>query len=423
MSQINIGLLGFGVVGTGVAKILLEQQGHLVSRHGQQIVLSKICDLDITRDRGVKLPAGMLTDKADEIIESPDINIVVETIGGINPAKSFILSALKHGKHVVTSNKEVIAKCGEEIFQTAKENKVNVFYEAAVGGGIPILRPLNKCLAANKIEEVFGIVNGTTNYILSRMSKEGAEFADVLQDAQSLGYAEADPTADVEGFDAQYKAKILTSLAYGINISLESIYREGITKITATDIDYAKEFGYVIKLLAIAKDTAQGLDVRVQPTMVPVDHPLASVSGAYNAIFVIGNNVGETMFYGKGAGMLPTASAVVADIIDIALEPSYRMRNIVSPDKPPISIDQISSKYYLRLCVADHPGVLAKISTILGNQEVSILTVLQKESQAGIAELIIITDKVNEGRLQSAVKEIANLDIVFAVASLIRVGL
>ena len=423
MSQINIGLLGFGVVGTGVAKILLEQQGHLVSRHGQQIVLSKICDLDITRDRGVKLPAGMLTDKADEIIESPDINIVVETIGGINPAKSFILSALKHGKHVVTSNKEVIAKCGEEIFQTAKENKVNVFYEAAVGGGIPILRPLNKCLVANKIEEVFGIVNGTTNYILSRMSKEGAEFADVLQDAQSLGYAEADPTADVEGFDAQYKAKILTSLAYGINISLESIYREGITKITATDIDYAKEFGYVIKLLAIAKDTAQGLDVRVQPTMVPVDHPLASVSGAYNAIFVIGNNVGETMFYGKGAGMLPTASAVVADIIDIALEPSYRMRNIVSPDKPPISIDQISSKYYLRLCVADHPGVLAKISTILGNQEVSILTVLQKESQAGIAELIIITDKVNEGRLQSAVKEIANLDIVSAVASLIRVGL
>ncbi|MFH1429769.1 MAG: homoserine dehydrogenase [Candidatus Margulisiibacteriota bacterium] len=423
MSVINIGLIGFGIVGTGVAKILLEQAAQIESRLGKKVVLKKIVDLDITHDRGIKLPAGILSTKADDIINDPEINIVIEVIGGVKPARDFIISSLKNGKHVVTSNKEVIAKCGREIFKTAKENGVNIFYEAAVGGGIPILRPLNKCLAANKIEEVCGIVNGTTNYILSKMTKEGRNFSDILKEAQDAGFAEADPTADVEGFDAMYKVKILTSLAYGVDIELDDIYREGISKVSAVDIEYAKEFGYVIKLLAIAKDTENGLDVRVHPTMIPKDHALASVSGAFNAIFVHGNNVGETMFYGPGAGMLPTASAVVADMLDLAADGSYRIRDIVKPDTKPVNISMIKSQYYLRLIVVDKPGVLGKISTILGNNQVSILTVLQKEVKGALAELIIITDKVQEVQVQSAIKEMTTLDVVHEVANLIRVGL
>ncbi|MFC1478330.1 homoserine dehydrogenase [Candidatus Margulisiibacteriota bacterium] len=423
MSTINIGLIGFGIVGTGVAKILLEQGSQIGARLGKQVVLQKIVDLDITRDRGIKLPDGILSTNVDDIIKNPDIHIVVEVIGGVKPAGDFIISSLKNGKHVVTSNKEVIAKCGREIFDAAKENGVNVFYEAAVGGGIPILRPLNKCLAANKIEEVCGIVNGTTNYILSKMTKEGRDFGDILREAQEAGFAEADPSSDIEGFDAQYKVKILTSLAYGVDVELDDIYREGISRVSAADIEYANEFGYVIKLLAIAKDTENGLDVRVHPTMIPADHALAGVNGAFNAIFVHGNNVGETMFYGPGAGMLPTASAVVADMLDLAADPSYRMRNIIQPDKKPLNISEIKSKYYLRLSVADKPGVLASITAILGNQQVSILTVLQKGVQDGVAELIIITDVVPENQIQSAIKEMTKLNVVHEVANLIRVGL
>ena len=423
MATVNIGLLGFGTVGTGVAKILLEQEERIAHRLGKSVTLKKIVDLDISHDRGLHLPKGILSADVSDVLENPDIHIVVEVIGGINPARDFILSALNNGKHVVTSNKEVIAKHGQEFFRAAKEKGVNIFYEAAVGGGIPILRPLNKGLAANKIEEVFGIVNGTTNYILSKMTQEGRDFGDVLKEAQEAGFAEADPTSDVDGFDAQYKLKILIALAYGLDVELEDIYREGICKISAVDIEYAREFGYVIKLLAIAKDSPQGLDARVHPTMIPANHALASVSDAFNAIFVRGDNVGETMFYGQGAGMLPTASAVVADVLDLAADFAYRLRDTKKPESKPVNISDISGKYYLRLEVADKPGVLAQISTILGRQQVSILTVLQRESKNGKAELIIITDLVKEARIQTALKEIDSLAVVDEVANLIRVGL
>ena len=421
--DIHVGLLGFGTVGTGVARILLEQASRISARLGRNVVLAKIVDVDITRDRGLILPPGILSQQASDVIDAPDIDIVIEVIGGIAPAKAFILAALKNKKHVVTSNKEVIAKCGTEIFSTAKANGVNVFYEAAVGGGIPILRPLNKCLAANKIEHVFGIVNGTTNYILSRMTREKKDFQEMLAAAQAAGYAEANPTADIDAFDAQYKIKILTSLAYGMDIPLDAIYREGIGKVSASDIEYAKEFGYVIKLVAIANDTNAGLDVRVHPTMVPETHALASVSDAFNAIVIHGDNVGETMFYGQGAGMMPTASAVVADVLDLVSDTSYRMRDILVPSQPPLSISDTVNKYYLRLRVLDKPGVLAQISGVLAEYEVSIVTVLQRNTQDGAAELIIITDRVQEQKLQTAVGKIKALPSVQEVANLIRVGL
>lgn len=422
MDITNVGLLGFGTVGTGVAKILLEQETRNSTWLGHKVALRKIVDTDIDSDRGIALPAGILSTQAGDVLDNPDIDIVVEAIGGINPARGFILAALKNGKHVVTSNKEVIAKHGAEIYEMAKEKGENVFFEAAVGGGIPILRPLNVCLAANKIENITGIINGTTNYILSKMTKEGQAFDDVLQEAQAAGFAEADPTGDIEGFDAQYKAKILAALAYGWDIPLEAIYREGITKVTAADIRYAAEFNYVIKLLAIVKDTARGPDVRVHPVMLPADHALASVNEAFNAIFVYGNNVGETMFYGQGAGMMPTASAVVADVFDLALDGAYRMRSMVNPQQAPLPIQEVESCYYLRLKVTDEPGVLARISTILGNHRVSLTTVLQKDVQENVAVLIMITNLVLEKELQAAVKEVENLNSVKAIASLIRVG-
>jgi len=318
--KINIGVLGFGTVGKGVVKILLENRENMRKKTGLDLNLCKIADLDIVSDRGITLPKGVLVDDANLVVNDPEIDVIVELIGGENPAKKFIELALKQSKHVVTSNKEVIAKHGLGFLELAKKNNVNIFYEASAGGGIPIIHALRKSLAANNIQKMYGIMNGTTNYILTKMQQEDANFADVLKQAQELGYAEADPTNDVEGFDVAYKLSILAFHAFNAHFDYKKIFREGITGVSSADIDIAKQFGYVIKLLGIAKSYDQKkIELRVHPVMIPKDHPLAAVNDSFNAVFVEGDYVNETMFYGRGAGELPTASAVVADIIEVGM--------------------------------------------------------------------------------------------------------
>src|SRR3989338_4070541 len=317
MQKINIGLIGFGTVGTGVVKVLKENAKTIQERLGAEVVLKRIADKDLTRDRGVEVEKAILTADANEILNDPSINIVIELMGGIEPAKTFILKSLKNKKHVVTANKALLSQHGEEIFKTASANNVDIGFEASVGGGIPIIKALKEGLVANRINSIYGIINGTANYILSKMTNEGGKFEDVLKKAQEKGYAEADPTYDVEGIDTAHKLAILINLAYGTYIKPADIYTEGISKITPLDIKFAREFGYKIKLLAIAKEEDGRIEARVHATMIPAEHLLSTVDGVYNAIYLRGNAVGPVMFYGKGAGMMPTASAVAADVVDI----------------------------------------------------------------------------------------------------------
>jgi len=422
MRKINIGLIGFGTVGTGVVKVLKENANVLQERLGAEIVLKKIADKDTTRDRGVEIDKSILTTDANDIINDPSINIVIELVGGIEPAKTFILKALNNKKHVVTANKALLSQHGEEIFKTAAKNNVDIGFEASVGGGIPIIKALKEGLVANKINSIYGIINGTANYILSKMTNEGGKFEDVLKKAQEKGYAEADPTYDVEGIDTAHKLAILINLAYGTYIRLEDIYTEGISKVTPLDIKFAKEFGYKIKLLAIAKEEGGKIEARVHATMIPADHLLATVDGVYNAIHLKGNAVGSVMFYGRGAGMMPTASAVVADVVDIC-------RNIIksaSQRVAPLSyteesvknieirhIENLEIPYYLRFSVLDKPGVLSRISGVLGNHNISILSVMQKDRKVGGAvPIVIMTHHAKEKELMTALHEIDKLDVV-----------
>jgi len=426
--EINIGLIGLGTVGTGVAKILMRNKENLANRAGAKIVLKKAADIDLKKDRGIKFTEGQLTNDAEEILNDPQIDIVVEVVGGIKPAKSFIEKALKHKKHVVTSNKEVIAKHGLDFIKLAKEQGVNIYYEAAVGGGIPIIHSLKNTLAANNIEKIFGIVNGTTNFILTKMYQEGADFTDVLKEAQDLGFAEADPSADIDGYDVAYKLAILSSIAFNSHFKYEDIYFEGISDITSADIKIAAQFGYVIKMLAVGiEHKNKNVELHVHPVMIEKDHPLANVNGSYNAVFVKGNYVKETMFYGPGAGELPTASAVVGDVLDLAmhdgLEHSHPSMLTNFADKKVVPMGEIHSKFYMRLTVKDQPGVLAGISKICGDNMVSIKSVQQKDSQGVNAELVIITHKVKEDSMQTAIKAIKKLKSVENVNSVIRVGL
>lgn len=426
--QLNIAILGFGTVGTGVYKALLNNGELIAKRSGKKLVVKNIVDLDTKNTKGFTLAPGVLTSDAEAVLADPDIDIVVEVIGGVNPAKKFIEKALTAGKHVVTSNKEVIAKHGREFLKLARQHKVNINFEASAGGGIPIINALNRALAGNNIKRIFGIVNGTTNYILTKMYQENAEFSTVLTEAQNLGYAEADPTNDVDGHDVAYKLSILAGLAFNAHFEYKDIYAEGIRNISAKDIAIAREFGYVIKLLAIgiAHDDKH-VQLRVHPVMIKTDHPLAAVNDAFNAVFVEGDCVGETMFYGRGAGSLPTASAVVGDIIDIAL--TYDMRvtnpalNFDFAERKLIPIGEVSSKYFIRLTVQDKPGVLAKISAICGKYAVSLKSVQQKESTGVETELVMITHSVKEAAMQQTIKELNELDVVLAVNSLIRAGL
>lgn len=430
-SRIGVGLIGFGTVGTGVAKVLLDNAALIRRRVGVPVELIRIADLDITRDRGVALPAGILTTDAKQVLGDPSIDIVIELIGGYDTAKRVILEAIAAGKHVVTANKALLALHGEEIFDAAARKGVDLGFEASVGGGIPVIRALTEGLAANTIESIYGIINGTSNYILSRMTHEGQSFEAVLKDAQQAGYAEADPTFDVAGVDSAHKLAILVSLAYGTPVNFKDIYTEGITHIAPTDIAYAKEFGCTIKLLGIAKLTNGEVEARVHPTMVPSSSPIAQVEGVYNAIQLVGDAVGDVVLYGKGAGSLPTGSAVVSDVIATG-------RNLLKGAVgrvPPASFQQdqrrplrmkpmeeISSLYYLRFMVLDQPGVLAQIAGELGRCGISISSMLQQGRKAGqTVPVVIKTHMAKERDVQVALREINRKAFISEPTTLIRV--
>ena len=434
----KIGLLGLGTVGAGTAQILLDSVG----RHPllQELEIARVGVRSLDKPRDIELPADILTTDLESIVTDPEIDIVVELIGGLEPARSLILKAIASGKHVVTANKAAIALHGAEIFTAANEKGVYVMLEAAVGGGIPVIQPLKQSLGSNRIQGVMGIVNGTTNYILTRMQLEGADFQAVLTDAQKLGYAEADPTADVDGLDAADKIAILASLAFGGRIKREQVYAEGIRQVSAEDIAYAEKLGFVIKLLAIAKREAgptpqtqtpieDRLQLRVHPTLVPKEHPLANVNGVYNAIFIEGDPIGQVMFYGRGAGAGPTASAVVADILNVVavlktetepiphplLSCSHQHYCTVAP------MDDVVTRFYARFLTQDSPGVIGELGTIFGKNGVSLESVVQIGMRENQAEIVVVTHDVKEGNFNHALAEIRNLEAIVSIPSLLRV--
>jgi homoserine dehydrogenase len=430
-SRIGVGMIGFGTVGTGVAKVLLDNAALIRRRVGVPIELIRIADLDISRDRGVRLPPGLLTTDIKQVIDDPAVDIIIELIGGYDTAKRVIMEAIAAGKQVVTANKALLALHGEEIFEAASRKGVDLGFEASVGGGIPVVRALMEGLAGNTIHSIYGIINGTSNYILSRMTHEGHDFEAVLKDAQQAGYAEADPTFDVAGIDSAHKLAILVSLAYGTPVNFKEIYTEGITHITPTDIAYAKEFGFTIKLLGITKLVDGEIEARVHPTMLPSASPIAQVEGVYNAIQLVGDAVGDVVLYGRGAGSMPTGSAVVSDVIDIG-------RNVLKDavgrvpaasfqqdQRRPLRMkpmEEISSLYYLRFMVVDRPGVLAQIAGELGRCGISISSMLQQGRREGqTVPVVIKTHMAMERDVQTALREINRKTFVSEPATLIRV--
>ncbi len=421
---IQVGLLGLGTVGTGVMKLLQQNYEQIEKRVGNPIVIKKVLVRDLKKAR--KLPAdAIMTTNADDILGDPEIQIVVEVMGGEQPALSYMLKAMENGKHVVTANKDVVAKYGHELFAMAEHHHVDFQFEGSVGGGIPIIRPLKQCLAANRIREVMGIVNGTTNYMLTKMTREKADIASVLAEAQANGYAEADPTADIGGWDAARKIAILASIAFNTRITLDDVYVEGITAISPQDIEYAGELGYCVKLLAIAKETQRGIEVRVHPAFLPLNHPLAPVQDVFNAIFVSGDAVGDTMFYGRGAGEMPTASAVTGDIIDVARDICHNVSSRILctcfENKPVCNVCYTESPYYVRLLVEDRPGALAAIAGAFGAQQVSLHFVIQKRKVGDCAELVLITSCVPDSHLRLAISTLKGMSVVREVRNVIRV--
>ncbi len=430
-SRVGVGIVGFGTVGTGVAKILLDNAALITRRAGVPIELVRVADLDIVRDRGVPLKPGLLTTDVKHILTDPDIDIVIELIGGYDMAKRVILEAIAAGKHVVTANKALLALHGEEIFEAATRKGVEVGFEASVGGGIPVIRALTEGLAGNTIESIYGIINGTSNYILSRMTHEGHGFEEVLKDAQQAGYAEADPTFDVAGIDSAHKLAILVSLAYGTPVNFKEIYTEGITNITPTDIAYAKQFGCTIKLLGIAKLVDGEIEARVHPTMLPSTSPIAQVEDVYNAIQLVGDAVGDVVLYGRGAGSMPTGSAVVSDVIAIGrnlLKGAIGRVPVASfqqDQRRPLRLkpmEEISSLYYLRFTVVDRPGVLAQIAGELGRCGISISSMVQQGRREGqTVPVVIKTHTAREHDVQTALREINRKAFVSEPTRLIRV--
>lgn len=428
MKKVKIALLGLGNVGRGVWNILQMNGEEIMKRSGCQVEVAKILVRDPSKARAVKVPEELITTDFDEILNDDSIKIIVEVMGGIEPAKEFILKSLSKKKHIVTANKMLLATYGDELFKKADEEEVMLNYEASVAGGIPIIQAINESLTANKIENLYGIINGTTNFILSKMELEGSDFDDVLKEAQEKGYAEADPTSDIEGFDAQYKLAILSSLAFGTKVKIDDVYREGITKITSKDIRYAKDFGLVIKLLAIAKEIDGKLQLRVHPTMIPDTHPLANVHDSFNAVFIKGNAVDDLMFYGRGAGDLPTGSAVVADIVSI-LRSDVDTENRLPVEKNNLwhkeigEINDITSRYYIRTTVTDRPGVLGEITAIFGRHGVSLRSVIQRgriknEEEVG---LVLVTHYTKEEQLQGAINEVKDMESVKEINNMIRI--
>lgn len=427
MEQIQIGLIGLGTVGCGLVRILDENSKVLAERVGAPLRLKRIVDIDLKRPRPVSPPPEILSTRAEEIIEDDDIHIVVELMGGMEPARTFLLEAMRRGKHVVTANKALLAVHGSELFAAAHHHQVNMAFEAAVGGGIPLIRSLREGLVANHIDHIYGILNGTANYILTRMSREGTTFTEALGEAQEQGYAEADPSLDVRGVDAAHKIAILSALAYGCKVDFEEVFIEGISRIDPLDIQFAKDFGYEIKLLAISRSDGERMEVRVHPTMIHREHMLAKVEGAYNAVHIFGDAVGDIMLYGLGAGMMPTGSAVASDLVDLGRNlltgagvriPLFGslVRRRVKP------MEELVTNYYFRFSAVDRPGVLSKISGILGNHEISIASVIQKGRQTkGSVPLVMMTHEARERDVQLALAEIDKLPVVTAATRLIRV--
>ena len=416
MRKINIGIIGFGNIGTGVVKILQQRKSLLSQKIGVEIVIKKICDKDITTKRDVNIDKNFLTREASEIINDPQIDVIVELMGGINPAREFILQALKKGKHVVTANKALLAECGSELFTEAAERGRNICFEASVGAGIPIIKAIKEGLVANKFSSIFGIVNGTSNYVLTQMSTDGSSFANAIAQAKNKGFAEKDPTFDIEGFDSAHKLIVLTYLAYGKIVNMKDVFIEGISQISASDIAYAKDLGYKIKLLAIAKKEGDELEVRVHPTFLPKGHLLASVDGVFNAIYASSDLAGDLMFYGPGAGQFPAASAVVSDIVDLTqdIKAGLFRPTLNSIQDTSIKglrkIDEFENRYYIRITAVDKPGVLAKISGILGKFGISIASVTQKEKlKAQVVPVVMVTHEVKEKNLRAALKSIDKL--------------
>ena len=420
---VNIGLIGFGTIGSGVVEVFNKNLGLLENKVNKKVKLKKVVDLDIETDRGVYISPELLSTDIDDILEDSEIDIVIELIGGYQPALKFILRAMENGKHVVTANKALIAKHWDEIISSAQRNHVRICFEASVGGGIPLLQPLNEGLAANHFESIYGIINGTANYILTKMSEEGRNFEDVLKEAQEMGYAESDPTFDIEGDDSAQKLIILTIIGFGIYVKQEKFHVEGISKITQEDISFAKdELNCCIKLLAISKLVDGNLEVRVHPTLVPMDHLLSSVNGVFNGVYLIGDIVGPVMMYGPGAGMLPTASAVVGDCIDIIENMAKPV--LYGPCETSVrkisNINDLKSKYYLRLLTEDKPGVLHQISGILSEYNISIGSMTQKQENNGIP-IFMVTHTALEMDMRAAIDKIDQLDCVKDKTIFIRV--
>ena len=430
MNVVNVGLIGAGTVGCGVIKVLSQNRDIIEKRTGIRINLKKIADIDPDRKRPVKIPKGKLTKDARELIEDGSIHIIIELVGGTGIAKDFVLGAIRNGKHVVTANKALLAHHGREIFQAAAEKGVDVGFEASVGGGIPVIKATQESFAANNILSIHGIINGTSNYILSKMTEEGSEFAEVLKEAQKEGYAEADPSFDVDGIDAAHKLSILIMLAFGIFIDFGKIHVEGIRGVTPLDIAYADELGYRIKLLAIAKSRENGLEAGVYPALVKKETQLADVSGAFNAIYIVGDAVGPTMLYGMGAGMMPTASAVVSDVLQIAKDLCLGNTHSSPPrfyggkdSSPLIKMSDTTNKYYLRFQAEDRPGVLGKITGSLGKHGISIESVIQKGRHLGGGDVpvVIMTHEARERNILSALKEIDRFSTIRAKTTFIRI--
>jgi len=431
MKTISLGLIGFGTIGTGVVKLLQESGDLIENRLGARLILKKIADLDTTTNRHVAVARDLLTTDAMEIIRDPEIDIVIELMGGYEPSRTFLIEAMRRKKHIVTANKALLAAHGDEIFRIAQSEAVKIGFEASVGGTIPIIKTLKESLVANRIQSLMAIMNGTSNFILTKMTDEGKAFDLVLKEAQVLGFAEADPTFDIEGIDTAHKLAITLSLAYGKRVKLSALHREGIANINQQDIEFAKEFGYRIKLLALAYERGERVEARIHPTMIPFNHLLANVNSNFNAFHIIGSASGSVFLYGQGAGMMPTASAVVGDIVDISREilknvsewvPSRSIGEDKMDDIDLVPFEDIHTNYYFRFMAADRAGVLSKISGILGDHNISISSVIQKgRKEDGAVPVVMTTHKAREKDVQEALARIARLDVVHEKTTLIRI--
>lgn len=420
----KIALLGMGTVGGGVYEIIEKQKEEMPFKIGAALEVVKV----LVRNKAKyadRIPAEKLTDVWEDVIGDDSIDIVVEVMGGIEPARTYIKAALEKGKHVVTANKDLMAMHGHELLELAGEHHCDLLFEAAVAGGIPIIRPLKQCLAGNHITEIMGIINGTTNFILTKMKEDGMDFGEALLLATDLGYAEADPTADIEGYDAGRKLAIMASIAFHTSVTFDDVFTEGITKITAKDMRYAKEMGCSIKLLGIAKNTETGIEVKVHPTMIPENHPLAAVNDSFNAVFVHGDAVDDAMFYGRGAGALPTGSAVVGDIMDVARNMLFHCNGRIGcscyKNLPIKQIGDTTSRYYIRMRLEDRAGTLAAMAGVFAENDASIAILLQKETIENDAEIVVVTHEVAEKKFMDAIKEFSSMEMVKEISSIIRV--